>query len=279
MLPVLGGAGPLEQLGQEGEDRRRVAPGGRGLAGRQPDLALGHGEAGQGVHHQDDVLALVAEPLGDPGGGEGGPDADEGRLVGRGHDHHRAGQALGSEVALDELVDLAAALADQGDHRHRGVGAPGDHGEKARLAHPGAGEDAQPLAPTAGDEGVDGLDARGPAGGRPARGAADGGAPSRSPTSSDSDSGGAVVDGPAQTVEDATEQALADPHGQRAPEGLDGVAEAHPGQVAEGHAGQGRRRPRPPPRRRGPRRRARSAPLRPRRRRRPRPRSGARPGG
>ena len=36
-------AGLLQQLRHHREDARRVAPGGRGLAGREADLALGHG--------------------------------------------------------------------------------------------------------------------------------------------------------------------------------------------------------------------------------------------
>ena len=70
MLPAGAGAGPLEQLRQQGEDDGRVAAGGRRLAGGQADLALGHRHAGEAVHHQHHVLALVAEPLGDPGGHE-----------------------------------------------------------------------------------------------------------------------------------------------------------------------------------------------------------------
>src|SRR3712207_8835096 len=42
---------------------------------RQADLALGHREAGDGVHHQHHVAALVAEVLRDRRGGERGLDA------------------------------------------------------------------------------------------------------------------------------------------------------------------------------------------------------------
>ena len=71
MLPCGGGAGALEQPGQQREDARRVAAGGGRLAGGQADLALGHRDPGEAVHHQHDVPAAVAEPLGDPGGDEG----------------------------------------------------------------------------------------------------------------------------------------------------------------------------------------------------------------
>ena len=48
-----------------------------------------------------------------------------------------------------------------------------------------------------------------------------------------------VVDGTAQAVEDAAEQALTHVRREGAAEGLDGVAVADAGQVAQGHAGQG----------------------------------------
>ena len=55
--------------------------------------------------------------LGDAGGGEGRPEPHERRLVGGRDDDDRARQALGAEVLLDELADLAAALADQASTR------------------------------------------------------------------------------------------------------------------------------------------------------------------
>ena len=89
-----------------------------------------------------------------------------------------AGEALGAEVVLDELADLAAALADQRDDRHLGLGAAGDHRQQAGLADAGAGEDAEALAAAAGDEGVHGAHAQRAAGGRRGRAAA-GAAPRR----------------------------------------------------------------------------------------------------
>ena len=82
-------------------------------------------------------------------------DADQGRLVAGGHDDHALGQPFGPQVALDELVDLAAALADQGDHDHVGGRVAGHHAQQHALAHAGAGEDAHPLALAAGQQAVD----------------------------------------------------------------------------------------------------------------------------
>ena len=61
------GAGPFEQAGQGGEQRRREAAPGRRLAGGEADLALGAGEARDAVHQQQHMLALVAEIFGDGG--------------------------------------------------------------------------------------------------------------------------------------------------------------------------------------------------------------------
>ena len=66
MVPSPGpGAGPLQEPRQLGEHRRRIALGGRRLAGGKPDLALRHGKAGDRIHQQQHVLALVAEIFGD----------------------------------------------------------------------------------------------------------------------------------------------------------------------------------------------------------------------
>ena len=143
------------------EDARRVAAGRGRLARRQADLALGHGGAGDRVHEQQDVAALVAERLGDAGGHERRLEADQRRLVGGGDDDDRARHALGAEVLLEELADLAATLPDEADDPDVGVGAAGDLGQQAGLADAGAGEDAQALALAAGDEGVERADAEG----------------------------------------------------------------------------------------------------------------------
>ena len=117
MLPRSDAPGPLEQPGQQREHRRRVAARRGRLAGRQPDLALRHREAGEAVHQQQHVVALVAEPLGDARRGERGAQAHERGLVGGRDDDDRAGEAFGAEVVLDELAHLSATLADEREHR------------------------------------------------------------------------------------------------------------------------------------------------------------------
>jgi hypothetical protein len=135
----------LEQLREHREDAGRVAARGRRLADGQADLALGHREARDRVHHQHHVRALVAEVLGDGGRGERGLDAHERRLVGRRDDDDGAVDGV-AEVALDELAHLAATLADEADDVHVAGRAAGDHAEQRGLAHARAGEDAEALA-------------------------------------------------------------------------------------------------------------------------------------
>ena len=76
-------------------------------------------------------------------------------LVGGGHDHHRAGEALGTEVVLDELADLTAALTDEREHGDRRFGAARDHGEQGRLPDAGSREDAHALPAPARHQRVD----------------------------------------------------------------------------------------------------------------------------
>ena len=90
-------AGAFHQLRQLGEHRGRIALGGGRLADGQRDLALRHGVAGQRIHDQQHILALVAEVFGDGGGVGGALQAHQRAGVGRGGDHHRARQAFLAE--------------------------------------------------------------------------------------------------------------------------------------------------------------------------------------
>ena len=81
-------AAALHQLGQLRKARWRVALGGRRLANRQGDLALGHGIARQRIHEQQHMLALVAEMLGHRRGVGRALHAQQRRCVG-GRCHHQ----------------------------------------------------------------------------------------------------------------------------------------------------------------------------------------------
>ena len=54
-------AGPLEKAWELRIDGRRVATGDRRLTGCEADLTLRHRITGEGVHHEEDVEALVPE--------------------------------------------------------------------------------------------------------------------------------------------------------------------------------------------------------------------------
>src|SRR5260370_1264799 len=65
------------------------------------------------------------------------------------------GRSLGAEMVGEEVVDPAAAVAGEADHREVGRGVARNHREQGRLADARAREDAHALAATAGEEGVD----------------------------------------------------------------------------------------------------------------------------
>ena len=98
------------------------------------------------VHQHSTSLALVAEILGDGEREIGGLAAHQRRLV-RGGDHDDgAREARLAEIVLEELLHLAAALADEADHRDVGRGVARQHRQQHRLADAGAREDAHALA-------------------------------------------------------------------------------------------------------------------------------------
>jgi hypothetical protein len=160
MVPLPGPRpGPLEQARQLVENGRGVALGGRRLAGGEADVALGHGETRDRVDHAQHRGALVAEVFGQGQREVGGVAAHECRLVGGGDDDDGAAQALLAEIVLQELLHLAAALADEPDDGDLRGGEARHHGQEHRLADARAGEDAHALAAAGGQEGVDGAHA------------------------------------------------------------------------------------------------------------------------
>jgi hypothetical protein len=60
-----------------------------------------------------------------------------------------------AEDVLDEFLHLAAALADQADHDHVGLGVARHHAQQHALAHAGTGEQAHALAAADGQHAVD----------------------------------------------------------------------------------------------------------------------------
>jgi hypothetical protein len=87
----------------------------RRFADGQGDFALGHGVAGERVHDQQNLLALVAEIFGDGRCVGCALQAHQGAGVGRGGDDDGAAHAFLAENLLDEFLHLAAAFADQAD--------------------------------------------------------------------------------------------------------------------------------------------------------------------
>src|SRR5205823_53958 len=135
---------------------RSSAP--RRLADGEADLALRHRDPRERVHHEEDVAVLVAEPLGERDGEKCAVQADEWRLVGRGG-HDDGALEAGAEVALDELADFTATLADERDDVHVGARVARHHPEERAFPDARAREDAEPLATAAGEQRVDRADA------------------------------------------------------------------------------------------------------------------------
>ena len=71
----------LEQTGEQRKNRGWIGPGRGRFSNGQADLPLGHCEAGNGVHHEVDVEAFVAEGFGNSGCDPGAFDSDQRWLV------------------------------------------------------------------------------------------------------------------------------------------------------------------------------------------------------
>ena len=153
--------GALQHPRQQVEHRRRVSFLAGRFAGGQADLALRHGEAGDRIHDQQHVGALVAKIFGDRQRHETGADAQRRGTVRSGADHHRTLAAFGTQLVFEKGAHFAIALADQRDHRDIG-GIVARHGaEQSALADAAAAEDPHALAFAAGHHGIDGADAGG----------------------------------------------------------------------------------------------------------------------
>ena len=141
----------LEEARHVREHARRIAFGRGWFAKGKADLPGRHREPGQRIDHEEDVLAAVAKVFGDRRGRRSAAQPLERRTVRScGDDDH-----LAAALRAHELDDFTTALADQADHDHVGVGLARDLFDEHALAAPGAGEDADALAATTGQQAVD----------------------------------------------------------------------------------------------------------------------------
>src|SRR5690606_34067366 len=107
---------------------------GRGFADRQTDLALRHGHARDGVHHQQDIFAGVTEILGDGYGYAGTFYTAHGSLVACNGDDDGSLETLLAQVVGNEFLYFAAALPDESNDIYVGAGAPCNHAEQGTLS-------------------------------------------------------------------------------------------------------------------------------------------------
>ena len=159
----LGRGDALLEAGHLGRQVRLVAHRRRHPAEQRRDLGARLGEAEDVVDEQEDVAALlVAEVLGHRQAGQADALAGAGRLVHLAEDEGRLGDDARLGHLGDEVVALAGALADAGEHGVAGV-LLGDVADQLldddRLADAGAAEDADLAALLERADQVDDLEA------------------------------------------------------------------------------------------------------------------------
>ena len=160
---LLGRGDALLEAGHLGRQVRLVADRRRHPAEQRRDLGARLGEAEDVVDEQEDVAALlVAEVLGHGQAGQGDALAGAGRLVHLAEGEGRLGQDARLGHLGDEVVALAAALADAGEHGVARVllgDVPDQLLDDDRLADAGAAEDADLAALLERADQVDDLEA------------------------------------------------------------------------------------------------------------------------
>ena len=166
---LVGRGDALLQVAHVGRERRLVADRRRDAAEQRRHLGAGLREAEDVVDEEQHVLALVAEVLGDREAGERDAGAGARRLVHLAVDERAFGAlaaALLVHAGLDhlviEVVALAGALADAGEHRIAAMrlrDVVDELHDEHGLADAGAAEQADLAAAGVRGEQVDDLDA------------------------------------------------------------------------------------------------------------------------
>ncbi len=118
----------------------------RRFPGRQRDLAMRLGKPRERIRQQKHMMPLVAEHLRRGHRHPRRPPLDQRRLVRGRRDHHRPRHALGPQHVVDEVAQLAPALADQRQNDDIRLDPPREIREQRGFAHPRPGEDPDPLA-------------------------------------------------------------------------------------------------------------------------------------
>ena len=95
--------------------------------------------------------------IGNGDGCLGGTNAHQGRLVAGGQHHHRLFQARLAQAVVEEGTHLTAPFSDQGDDIDVGLAALGNLSQERAFADAAAGEDADALAPTQGQQSINGA--------------------------------------------------------------------------------------------------------------------------
>jgi hypothetical protein len=119
---------------------------------------LGHSQARDRIHHEQDIFATVAKVFGDRKCDEAGADAQGRGPVRSGDYNDGTAHAFSAQIVFYEGPDFAVSLADQRDDVYaRGTGT-GHRPEQRALADSAAPEDANTLTLPAREEAVDNAD-------------------------------------------------------------------------------------------------------------------------
>jgi hypothetical protein len=155
-------------------------------------------------------------------------------LIGRGDDDDGAGHAGFAKVFLNELAQFATAFADERDHVDVRIGASGHHAEEGGFADAAASEDANALAAADWREEIEDLDAglEGLVNADAAKGIGRGIAERLGEFGAER---AAIVEGLAEAIDDAADEAWADWHGGLVRGGDDVAAGGDVVELAEGH--------------------------------------------
>ena len=144
-LTLCAGSRPLQKLWQVAEHRRWVPARHRGFSCRKCHLTAGMCITGHRIHHEQHILAEIAEMFGQRSRKLRGKAAHHRTFVTRRHDGDGISSSCTQRI-LDKFPYLPATFTDQRDDDAIEGCRARNHAEKRRLADTRTSEDAHPLA-------------------------------------------------------------------------------------------------------------------------------------
>src|SRR5690348_2134795 len=152
-------AGPFEYLWQHCENGWRVPLLTGRLARSEADLALCHGQARNGIHHEQNILALIAEILGYRQRYVAGSNTERRRTIRGRYYNHRPAAPFRAEFVFKKRPDFTIAFSNQSDDTHVRIVVPRHRAEQRALTNAAPAKDADALPFAARKHPVDGANA------------------------------------------------------------------------------------------------------------------------